>query len=283
MNVVDEAITVEIPYIATAEREIIFSSDPARQNFVIEPHSVAMRNGRCSSEPLSLDVQGFMLARWPSHLIAERGGELIAENSRPSETMGPASLAYLEEVAPLIQSISGAREIVAQYGFLTMRFSSRSPVQGWMSTAAMAHLDFTPGEVDRQLAQTLKVTGRRVAPFSRLKVIQTWRVTTPPPQDKPLAICDGRTVSPRDMVSMEFRGPDGSRDASVRSRGCLHSPDHRWYYFPNMVPDEVLVFKGFDSAAPEAMNAMHTAFEDHTRSDAVPRGSIECRFFALYD
>ena len=50
-----------------------------------------------------------------------------------------------------------------------------------------------------------------------------------------------------------------------------------------MTPDEVLVFKGFDSACPDAMNAMHTAFDDETVVRAVPRGSIECRFIALYD
>lgn len=43
------------------------------------------------------------------------------------------------------------------------------------------------------------------------------------------------------------------------------------------------MFKGFDSAYPDAMIAMHTTFDDTSVINPVPRGSIECRFIALYD
>ena len=50
-----------------------------------------------------------------------------------------------------------------------------------------------------------------------------------------------------------------------------------------MTVDEVLVFKGFDSACPDAMNAMHGAFGLPEATGANPRGSVEARFIALYE
>ncbi len=48
--------------------------------------------------------------------------------------------------------------------------------------------------------------------------------------------------------------------------------------------DEVVVFKAFDSDAPDALNAAHTAFDDPSApADAVPRASIEARFVAFFD
>jgi len=50
-----------------------------------------------------------------------------------------------------------------------------------------------------------------------------------------------------------------------------------------MNPHELLVFKGYDSEIPLAMNAMHTAFDNPAAGpNAIPRESIEARFFAFF-
>ena len=47
---------------------------------------------------------------------------------------------------------------------------------------------------------------------------------------------------------------------------------------------EIIVFKAFDSAAPDALNVAHTAFDDPgATASAVPRSSIEARFVAFFD
>ena len=59
---------------------------------------------------------------------------------------------------------------------------------------------------------------------------------------------------------------------------------HRWYYFPKMQMDEMLLFKQFDSdtALPGRMT-FHTAFVGPTvRPDAPERHSIECRAFLFF-
>ena len=277
------SISAAVPYVKTALDRIEISYRQPPEDMAVERHSVQIRNGRVPEEDLSLESQGFILARWPSRLVRERRRELIEENTRPSEVVGPVNLAYLAEMEPLVMQLSGAREVFAQYGTVTVRFSKRAAERGWMAASAFAHLDFERSEIDRLLRETLEITGRQIAPFRRQVLLQTWRVLTEPPQDMPLAICDGRSVSSSEMIRMDFIGPPGSRNERVRSRACRFDPRHAWYYFPDMTPEEVLVFKGFDSACPDAMNAMHTTFDDTSVASPVPRGSIECRFIALYD
>lgn len=278
------SIDVDVPYANTASDRIKISyTDRALDSFVVEPHRLSIKNGRVAGNELSVDRQGFQLVEWPSKVVHERLDELIEENRAPSEVMGAVNLAYLAELEPLMLEMSGAREVIAQYGTVTVRFSKRATARSWMTTAQFAHLDFAKSDIDRLLQQTLEITGREVLPYSRYVMMQAWRVLTPPPQDMPLAICDGRSVGLEDMIPLEFSGPKGSRNELVHSRACRFNPRHEWYFFPNMSVDEVIIFKGFDSDSPDAMNAMHTAIDDTTVVEAVPRGSVECRFIALYD
>jgi len=58
---------------------------------------------------------------------------------------------------------------------------------------------------------------------------------------------------------------------------------HRWYWFPDMHPDEALVFKTHDSDRTRAHCVPHVAF-DHSAcpAHAAPRASIEMRALALW-
>lgn len=277
------AIIATIPYVSTALDSVVIHYAEPNSDFAVQAHQVTMRNGRLAQPAPDLDREGFAIVHWPSEVVLTRRDELIRENSQPREEMARVNADYLAELVPLISELSGAREVFAQYDMITVRFSKRARERGWMGTAAFAHLDFERSEIDRLRTETIALTGRDVRPFRRQVLYQTWRVITQPPQDTPLTLCDGRTVSEADIIPMEFRGPKGSRNELVRSRACRFSPRHEWYYFPNMTPEEILVFKGFDSDVPDARNAMHTAFDDLSASDPVPRGSVECRFIALFD
>jgi hypothetical protein len=112
---------------------------------------------------------------------------------------------------------------------------------------------------------------------------QGWRALSPPPQDFPLALCDGRTVLAEDLVPIDYYQDAGGRDRIVRSWGSHFSPRHQWWYFPDMTAEEMIVFKGFDSANPGAASTLHVSFDDSTAEAAVPRTSIESRYFALFD
>jgi hypothetical protein len=119
-------------------------------------------------------------------------------------------------------------------------------------------------------------------------ILQTWRSVSPPPQDIPLALCDCRTVtegdlSPRTGV-LAPQNRNGLPSATFVVGGVHHNPQQRWLYYPSMTPDEVILLTGFDTARPVRGRVAHAAFDNRANErDAVPRESIEARFYVYYD
>jgi len=110
-----------------------------------------------------------------------------------------------------------------------------------------------------------------------------WRTTNMPGPLKhmPLALCDATSVARDDVIPTALEGiaPGGALTHHV---SLVHNADQRWYYYPDMQPDEMLVFKLFelmkDEAEPTWRACFHTAFEDPTTpADAQPRQSCEHR------
>ena len=114
----------------------------------------------------------------------------------------------------------------------------------------------------------------------RFAIIQTWRPIRHPVESWPLAIADSRSLSPDDLVVTERRYPDRIGQTSA----ITWNPEHRWYWFPHMRPDEALVFKTFELMKDgRARFTAHTAFEDPTTPPhARPRESIEIRTLAFF-
>jgi hypothetical protein len=113
---------------------------------------------------------------------------------------------------------------------------------------------------------------------------QTWRAVTEPPQDNLLALCDRGSVPASDVVFYDaVIGEKGTTLECVEARSCRFGPGHRWWYVSNMGPRDLLVFVGYDSADPEAVQPFHTGFDIPGNETATPRGSLEARFFAFYD
>ena len=91
----------------------------------------------------------------------------------------------------------------------------------------------------------------------------------------PLAVADYRSIDlEQDLVTTRFIYPD--RETSTNS--FRYSPGHKWYYLSDQTPDEVTLFKCFDSDVNKARFALHSAFADKTSpADAPLRQSIEVR------
>lgn len=110
-----------------------------------------------------------------------------------------------------------------------------------------------------------------------------WRTTNMagPLKHMPLALCDPTSIDPADIIPTALEGiaPGGAVTYHV---SLAHNENQRWYYYPDMMPDEVLVFKLFQlmrDEGPQPYRAcFHTAFEDPTApADAQPRQSCEHR------
>ena len=75
------------------------------------------------------------------------------------------------------------------------------------------------------------------------------------------------------------------RDRRGETYQVLHSAGQRWFYVPDMRPDEAMLIKCYDSPADgRARFTAHSAFEDpNTPPDAPRRRSIEIRTLAFFD
>ena len=114
----------------------------------------------------------------------------------------------------------------------------------------------------------------------RLQIINVWRSLDGPIQRSPLAMCDARTVNAEDAIATERR----ARDRIGEIYRFAFNPEHKWYYYPQLSPNEAIMIRTFDSASINPMRcAPHCAFDDPSTSDsAPPRCSIEVRAFVLH-
>lgn len=239
-----------------------------------------IRNGRAEGQVPSIGQEGFQLVSHPSATVRERLGELLEPKGLLNQS--DALRAYWAETIPLISRLSGARDVLPLHAS-TVRYSAALRNDKAMTPAGWPHVDYDTQESQVQLEETLGLNGFEPAPYSRYVMYQCWHVLSPPPQDFPLAMCDGRTVSAEDIVPIDYHMKTPERDVTYQSSGARYSPRHDWWYFPDMTQAELLVFIGFDSALGDAFKTLHVAIEDETQAAPVPRISLETRYFALFE
>jgi hypothetical protein len=114
----------------------------------------------------------------------------------------------------------------------------------------------------------------------RFSVINVWRPIRGPLEDAPLALLDATSVAANDLVATDLLYKDRVGEIYY----VRHNPAHRWFYAPRMSPDEVLLFRCYDSLEDgRARFVPHAAFEDPAMpQSAIPRESIEVRTLAFY-
>ncbi len=226
----------------------------------------------------SLDTEGFVLV---PHRSTVADFDAIEEDTVVDRL-------YIEEMTSLLAEVTGATRVVMLGGGKKRYGESAADKLAPLKNAKPArypHGDVTDASAQAQAAGVAAmVPGLSLDDFGRWALYNMWRSVTPPPQDHPLAVCDARTVSSSDRVSVvavtEIRG---SGEFRFETTGYLFSPEHRWCYFSDMTPGEVLVFKTHDTDPDRAHQVAHTAFTDPTCPVGTPtRASVEMRALALY-
>lgn len=256
--------------------------DPAQNNFALEPHEVRIRDGRAHQARHTLARNGFEFARHHSRYAAEPSLFDAADAQRGAP--GGLLADYSAEMVAFLKDYVGASFMVPQVGSVIARTSARAKKRTWAGTANMVHLDYTQAAADLFLRWNNEALGSEMPPYRHFAFIQTWRAVSPGPQDNTLAICDGASVPFDDGVEIDtVMGAADEPGKCFPFRLCKYREGHEWFYLPQMDADDLLLFKGFDSRDPLAMNAMHTAFDNPLAGDdAPPRRSIEARFIAFY-
>jgi hypothetical protein len=244
-----------------------------------EPHRVVIRNGRPFQDQFTLATHGFTLSQHRSH-VDDFADKAAVDGVYPGE------------IVDIVKTLTGA-DLVAPLGWI-VRTADATAGGVTQPPASDAHVDFTPTRAAGYAEQVY----RRVAPegpgFKRFIASSCWRAFSEPPQDWPLAVCDGRSIgdnegTPNVMVVVDalpdreaMYGPLPGEERMPAASVFHYNPNHRWWYFPDMTRDEVLLFKFFDSDRSHAWRTPHTAFRDTTYPNAKTRRSIEFRTFAFF-
>ncbi|MCC8957519.1 hypothetical protein H8B02_29975 [Bradyrhizobium sp. Pear77] len=245
-------------------------------------HDVTIRNARPIVDELSLDKEGFTLIQHKMSCLNEHDPQVLRKK-------------YLEELVPFVKDYFNASWVAtADVGGVTLRSlggdsfggtadgaggeAGKLPVRNF--GAGFAHIDYSPVAGPMIAARDNQLQSIEIRSYSRLIILQTWRAISSPPQDFPLAFCDGSSISNADLVDT----PQTRYGATIRAWIPHYNPSHRWYYFPDMTSDELVLFKGYDSAMHYHPWSAHSAFDNRRACpNARPRESIETRVYVYYE
>lgn len=223
-----------------------------------------------------LDDHGFVLLDAP-HTVSDWGNrEDVAEN-------------YLPQVEEMIRTrLYPGRELIVMQPPFVMRRGAGTDVPQYGTGVHCDHdrsLDDYQHNVTAYAGEEMAAKWRnRVEQddVDTFVVLDFWRPTMDEPlRHMPLALCDPNSIDSDDMISSALEGLAPKLDTTLHI-SLKHNPAQRWYYYPEMTPDEVLVFKLFEfrkGEEPQRFRAcLHCAVEDpSTPPDAKPRQSCEHR------
>jgi hypothetical protein len=233
-----------------------------------EPHQVPVFNGRSLADSFSLDREGFALVRHPT------GVRDFYDDKEVRNVYYPAAEAF-------IRATLHADRVVIFDHTVRRRVDGAADVRGAgpRQPATRVHVDQTDRSGANRVREHLGAEADELLK-GRVQVINLWRPIRGPLRDSPLAMCDGTTVAPADLVASDLIYPNRSGE----TYSVTYNPNHRWFYFPEMTVDEALLLKCYDSATDGRTRfGPHTAFVDPTTpADAAPRESIELRTLVFH-
>jgi hypothetical protein len=227
-----------------------------------EPHQKSVANAR--NIHTTLDNEGFVLARHESSI-------------RNFYDKDEVEKIYYPEMKTLAKQVTGAKSFRV-LGHITRNEADVSEGKG-LGAHRLVHSDFTPA-----LTHRIREFGPNPElAKGRLAIFNIWRRFDVGHTDAPLAVCDRRSISPEDLIPTDLHNYGGSNGFELEIYQALHSDQHRWFYYPEMKINEVMIFKTLDSEMDPFVPTLHSAF-DHPNcpEDSPSRESIETRVLCFY-
>jgi len=230
-----------------------------------ENRKVFIQDGRPLADAFSVDREGFALVRHTTK-TADLYDEVELKNS------------YYPEAEALLKAETGASKVVIFDH--TIRTSHNQPRGVGLPREAVlrVHNDYTlksgPQRVRDLVPEEAEARLRK-----RFAIINVWRPIVGPLQQFPLALGDAESLRADDVLATDLIYPD--RVGEIYS--IAYNPAQRWFYFPEMSRDEVVLIKTYDSEPARARFSAHGAFADPNYPDPkVLRESIEIRALVFW-
>jgi hypothetical protein len=257
--------------VPTGVKPIAYAYDPPpgvpSRSGEYRTHAVKISNARLRPPPggLSLDRNGFELHRAPSVLSDFSDDAAIRS-------------AYYAQAERLLKAWTGAKRVVIFDH--TLRDGDRARADGVREPVHRVHNDQTFVSAPRRVRDHLPADEAARLLQRRFAIVNLWRPVGEAVESSPLALCDSRSIGPRDLIAQDLV----YRDFTGETYAVAYNARHRWYTFPHMSPDEALIIKIYDSAGDGVSRfTAHTAFDDPASpADARPRRSIELRSLLFF-
>lgn len=265
-----ETVSANLAYTARRADKLYFYRFPPPEgvpelNVAIEPHVTSIANARPVAERFSLDREGYALVR---HRSAARD---FGDEAQTLALGHP-------EAAEIVRAATGASRVLV-FDHTLRRRTGELDLSVQRQPVARAHVDQTEKSGPQRVRdimgdQAEELLSRRAA------VINVWRPVGHVARDWPLALGDGRSIDPADLMPTDLIFPH--RPGETYS--LAYNPAQRWFYIPDLAVDECLLIKCWDSDRTVTRFAPHTGFEDPTTPEGTPpRASIEFRTLAFFD
>jgi glutathione S-transferase len=236
-----------------------------------DPHEVEFWDGWSRAQEFSLDKQGFAL----------KGFQTAFSDWADDEAV---KVSFYPEVVEFLKNDLGAKRVLVFDHTIRTKANDEKKLTQETNTSQRApvmlvHCDYTDKSGPIRVQQLLPneaddLLKRRVA------FINVWKPIHNIVEERPLAMCDVTSSPPNDFFKLYLR----YRDRVGENYVMRYNKEHKWWYFPKMNTEQVILLKTFDSEEDgRARFVGHSAFEDPTtRDDAPTRESVEIRTIAFF-
>lgn len=246
----------------TGERPVNYTYPPpdgaAQRSGVLDPTQVTIHNARLLDTSASLQREGFEKVEHASAVVNLEDDEQVR-------------LHYYPETEALLKQQTGAIKVVIFDHTIRVDDPGRE-ARGLREPVRYVHNDQTERSAIRRVRDHLDPDEAEQRLLKRFAIINVWRPIGATVLSTPLALCDARSMVDSDLLPSDLV----YRDKVGETFSVKANPAHRWFYYPQLRPDEALLLKIHDSRRDVARLSAHTAFDDPTTpKDAPPRRSIE--------
>jgi hypothetical protein len=228
---------------------------------------------RNASKPFSEDIEGFSLKSFHSDFDTWEDESLVQKQFYP-------------EVVSFLKATTGAKSVlVFDHTIRTQGNAGKKLTQetntSQRAPVMLVHCDYTAESGPLRVRQLLQHNANAHTLLqNRYAFINVWKPIRRVVEERPLAMCDVTSAPPEDFFKLYLR----YRDRDGENYVMRHSEKHKWWYFPKMTPEQVIILKTFDSAQDgRARFVGHSAFEDPSSPvDAPVRESVEIRTIVFF-
>jgi hypothetical protein len=231
-----------------------------------EDRRVFIEDGRPIADAFSINREGFALVPHATK-VADLYDEAELKNR------------YYPETEALLKAETGASKVLIFDH--TIRTSHQRPRGVGLPREAVlrVHNDYTL-KSGPQRVRDLAPEKAEALLQKRFAIVNVWRPIAAPLQEFPLALGDAASLAPDDIIATDLIYPDRVGEIYY----IAYNPAQRWFYFPQMGRDEVVLIKTFDSDPARARFSAHSAFADPNFPDPkILRESIEIRALVFFD